>query len=117
MNIFGNENYFEALDALVRNSKIIIDRKKGSSHPKYPNTVYKVDYGYINNTTAIDGNEVGVYKGTSLVQKATGVLCTFELIKKDTEVKILIGLTNKEMNLVYKTHNTSEYINALLVKR
>ena len=40
---------------------IVIDRPLGSTHPKYPKTVYKVNYGYIPNTEAGDGMPIDVY--------------------------------------------------------
>lgn len=38
--------FWAAIDSLVNTSQIVIDRPKGSTHPKYSNFVYKVDYGY-----------------------------------------------------------------------
>lgn len=43
-----NNEFWNALDELVCNSDIVIDRPKGSAHPKYPHITYKVDYGYLN---------------------------------------------------------------------
>ena len=39
-----NTDFWLALDKLVSESKIIIDRPKGSRHPKYPDCVYPFDY-------------------------------------------------------------------------
>ena len=38
-----DEDFWNALDELVNNSEIIIDRPKGTAHPKYPNFIYKVE--------------------------------------------------------------------------
>ena len=46
---------------LGKNVKIIIDRPQGSSHPKYPDMIYPVNYGYIPNTVSGDGEELDVY--------------------------------------------------------
>ena len=48
MNTFNND-FWRALDSLVDNSEIVIDRPKGTAHPKYPDFIYKVDYGYLKN--------------------------------------------------------------------
>ena len=40
---------------------VIIDRPLGSVHPKHPNIVYPVNYGYIAGTVAGDGEEEDVY--------------------------------------------------------
>lgn len=50
-----------------------IDRPLGSPHPKYPDTVYPVNYGYVEGVTAADGKEQDVY-----VFGAAGPLETFE---------------------------------------
>lgn len=38
-----------------------IDRPIGSSHPKYPDHIYLVNYGYIPNTVSGDGKELDCY--------------------------------------------------------
>ena len=51
-------DFWQALDKLVAESSIIIDRPKNSPHPKYPNLIYSLDYGYLENTTAMDGGGI-----------------------------------------------------------
>ena len=46
MNTMVNEEFWNALDKLVAQSEIVIDRPKGTPHPKYSDFIYKVDYGY-----------------------------------------------------------------------
>lgn len=48
-----NKNYqfWNAIDILVKSHNIIIDRPKGSSHPEYKDTVYPLDYGYLEGTS------------------------------------------------------------------
>ncbi len=117
MEISNSKDYFEVLDDLVKNSKIIIDRKRGSVHPRYPDMIYKVDYGYIEGTGSKDGNEIDVYKGSLPKQEVTGILCTFDLVKKDSEIKVLLGLSDDEIDLVCKTHSTPGYMSCVLIKR
>ena len=38
-------------------------------------------------------------------------------MKKDSEIKILIGCTDEEMAIVYETHNESEFMKGVLVRR
>ena len=40
MNVYDNE-FWSHLDMLVASSEIIIDRPKGSIHPKYPDFIYR----------------------------------------------------------------------------
>lgn len=48
-----NIEFWNAVDELVNSSEIVIDRPKGTSHPKYPDFIYRVDYGYLKDTSSI----------------------------------------------------------------
>ena len=52
--------FWSALDTLVRQSEIVIDRPRGSSHPRYPDFIYPVDYGYLKSTASMDGGGIDV---------------------------------------------------------
>ena len=41
--------------------KVTVDRSLGSQHPKFPDTVYPLNYGYINGIIAGDGEEQDAY--------------------------------------------------------
>ena len=43
----NNDSFFEAIDKLVLSGKIVIDRPRGSTHPRFPGIKYDIDYGYI----------------------------------------------------------------------
>jgi len=60
---------------LGKEVEIVIDRPIGSKHPKY-GFVYEVNYGYLPNVKAPDGEELDAYYlGTEkLVEKATGIV-------------------------------------------
>lgn len=45
---------------LNKDLEIVIDRPKGSKHPKY-NFLYEVNYGYLPKTKSSDGEEIDVY--------------------------------------------------------
>ena len=60
-----NEDFWKALDELVNSSEIVIDRPKGSAHPKFPDFIYRVDYGYLKDTTSMDGAGIDVWVGSS----------------------------------------------------
>ncbi|MBQ8862465.1 MAG: inorganic diphosphatase [Clostridia bacterium] len=46
---------------LGKTVKIMIDRPLGSAHPKHPDIIYQVNYGYIPNVFSGDGEEMDVY--------------------------------------------------------
>ncbi len=111
-----NEEFWELLDELVNSSEIIIDRPKGTAHPKYPNFIYKVDYGYLKNTSSMDGAGIDVWVG-SADKKIDAIICTVDLMKKDSEIKILIGCTEEEKAIVYETHNETQFMKGILLRR
>lgn len=51
-------NSREFLNKIV---EVKIDRPLGSSHPKYPDLIYLVNYGYVPNTISGDGEELDCY--------------------------------------------------------
>ena len=108
--------FWNALDELVNNSEIIIDRPKGTSHPKYPNFIYRVDYGYLKNTTSMDGAGIDVWVGSG-EKKLDAIMYIVDLKKKDSEIKILIGCTEEEKKIVYETHNETQFMKGVLIRR
>ena len=84
-----NENFWNTLDELVNSSEIIIDRPKGSTHPRFPTFIYPVDYGYLKDTSSMDGAGIDVWVGSN-EKKVDAIICTVDLMKRDYEIKILI---------------------------
>ena len=115
MNTFNND-FWRSLDSLVDNSEIVIDRPKGTAHPKYPDFIYKVDYGYLKNTSSMDGAGIDVWIGSG-EKKIDAIMCIVDLMKRDSEIKILIGCTEEEKQIVYQTHNETEYMKGILIRR
>lgn len=111
-----NDDFWKALDELVNNSEIVIDRPKGSAHPKYPKFIYQVDYGYLKDTSSMDGAGIDVWVGSG-EKKIDAIICTVDLVKKDSEIKILIGCTDDEKAIVYKTHNETQFMKGVLIRR
>ncbi len=112
-----NPEFWAALEQLVNNSEIVIDRPKGSAHPKYPDFIYKVDYGYLKNTSSMDGQGIDVWAGTDKNKRIDAVMCIVDLMKRDSEIKILIGCTEEEKELIFETHNETEYMKGILIRR
>ena len=111
-----NEDFWKALDELVSNSEIVIDRPRGSAHPRFPNFIYKVDYGYLKNTSSMDGAEIDVWIGSG-DKKIDAIMCIVDLMKRDSEIKILVGCTEEEKLDIYKTHNETQYMKGVLIRR
>jgi len=91
-------NYFwETLDHLVSTSKLKIDRPKGSTHPRFPQYVYPVDYGYLDGTTGGDGEGIDVWRGNRQSAGVIGVICTVDPHKRNAELKLLLSCTDDEI--------------------
>src|SRR5574344_433237 len=96
--------YSDAKSYLNKEVKVKIDRELGSRHPKH-NFIYLLNYGFIPNTMAPDGEELDAY-----------VLGVFEPIKEYTgKVIAVIHRTNdNDDKLVVASKNyTDEAIRAL----
>ncbi len=111
-----DESFWKAIDTLVSRSEIIIDRPKGSAHPKYPDFIYKVDYGYLKNTESRDGDGIDVWVGTK-GKEIDAIMCIVDLMKRDSEIKILLGCTEEEKEIIYETHNETPYMKGILIER
>lgn len=111
-----NENFWNTLDELVNSSEIIIDRPKGSTHPRFPTFIYPVDYGYLKDTSSMDGAGIDVWVGSN-EKKVDAIMCTVDLMKRDSEIKILIGCTEEEKKKIYETHNKTQYMKGVLIHR
>lgn len=111
-----NREFWQALDELVGHSEIVIDRSKGTAHPKYPDLIYPVDYGYLKNTTSMDGAGIDVWVGTG-EKRIDAIMCIVDLMKKDSEIKILIGCTEEEKSIIYDMHNQTPYMKGILIRR
>ena len=112
-----DNDFWKAIDTLVSSGKIVIDRPKGSAHPRFPNKKYEVDYGYIENTSSMDGGGIDVWVGSLADKQVSAVICTVDLMKKDSEIKLLIGCTEEEITTVYEFHNDSEFMKGILIRR
>ncbi|MFC2030538.1 inorganic pyrophosphatase [Chloroflexota bacterium] len=110
------EGFWAKLAELVAGHELVIDRPRGSPHPRHPTTDYALDYGYLRDTTSTDGGGVDVWIGSLAEQHVTGLVCTVDLEKCDAEVKILLGCTRDEMDMVCKMHNAGDQ-SAILVGR
>ena len=114
--MINNSEFWDALDELVANSEIVIDRPKGTAHLKYPGFIYQVDYGYLKDTSSMDGAGIDVWVG-SKGKIVDAIMCIVDLMKKDSEIKILIGCTAEEKAIIYETHNESRFMKGVLVRR
>jgi inorganic pyrophosphatase len=110
-----NEEFWVALDQLVSGTRLLIDRPRGSAHPRYPEMIYPLDYGYLDGTKGGDGAGIDVWLG-SLGRQVSGVICQVDLLKRDAEIKILLGCSEEDMETVLRISNESS-LSSVIIKR
>jgi inorganic pyrophosphatase len=111
-----HDNFWRALETLAQTATIIIDRPKGSAHPRYPHTLYPLDYGYLEGTTSGDGAGIDVWVGSLPEKRLIALLCTVDLLKRESEIKLLLGCTAQETQDILALHNQGAQ-SAVLLKR
>ncbi len=109
-------DFWENLQHLVDTCEIEIDRSKGSTYPRYPSGPYPVHYGYLKGTTSIDSGGVDIWVGSLGEHRVIGALCTVDLFKRDTELKIVYDCTDDEINAIIGFINVDK-MRALYIKR
>ena len=87
-----------AWEAFVRRAGITIDRPYGSRHPAFPEIVYPMNYGFVNDTTSSDTKEVDIFKGTA-DNGLVGLIMTHDRHRKDREMKLLFNCNPEEIYL------------------
>ncbi len=111
-----SEGFWEFIQRLVEGSEIVIDRPRGANHPRYPIGRYPVDYGYLQGTMAMDGGGVDIWVGSMGEKRVVGVLGTVDLMKRDTELKVLFDCTPAEIEAILSFVNTND-MRAIHIKR
>ena len=109
-------DFWKRLDDLLASHEIFIERPKGSRHNVYPEIIYPLDYGCLKGTSSGDGKEVDVWKGSIPVPLIVAVMCTVDSRKNDTEVKLLVGCTSDEIEIIREFHNKG-MMSGLMVTR
>ena len=108
--------YFQTLQKLLDESRIVIDRPKGSVHPKFPDYIYPLDYGYLEGTMSQDGGGIDVWVGSNDPSQISGIIVIVDPIKKDSEIKILLGCNEAEGQLALESNNRGE-MKAFIIKK
>jgi inorganic pyrophosphatase len=101
----GQEEFWRGLDQLLAEHRIVVDRLRGTRHPNHPEMIYPLDYGYLKGTSAGDGAEIDVWLGSSGDGSLTGILCTFDKIKKDAEIKLLVACSLEDVEAIIGFHS------------
>ncbi len=126
---------WEMWDGFIAMNGITIERPSGSAHPRYPDIIYPIDYGFVNGTLANDGEEVDIFVGTArssgadtdvasgglavrdIASGLVAAVFTHDPRKGDREVKFLYACTPREIYLVNGFVNFAPMTGRLLMRR
>ncbi len=115
-----NEGLAEPMDYLGQTVSGKIDRPKGSVHPKCPDMVYGVNYGYVENGLVMpDGDEVDVYLlgVDEPVREFTGTVAAVIHRRDDDEDKLIVvpdGVSVTREDIRRDTHFCEQYFDGVI---
>jgi inorganic pyrophosphatase len=108
--------FWEYLDQLIAACPLVIDRPKGSAHPRYPELIYPLDYGYLEGSTTVDGGGLDVWVGSLPERSLTALALTVDLYKRDAEIKLLLGCDANDLQTILAFLN-GHSMRATLIRR
>jgi inorganic pyrophosphatase len=113
----SNETFWGHLDRLIAESRVIIDVPKGTKNSRLQEGPLFVDYGYLEDTSTMERDGIDVYVGSNPSRRVDAIICTVDLFKRDSEIKILIGCTEAEKLSVERLYEVYPPMRGLLVRR
>lgn len=108
---------WQAFETLLAESLLVIDRPAGSAHPRYPARVYPLDYGYLEETRSMDGQGIDVWRGGASDAGLVALAITVDLVKRDSEVKLLIDCSEQDIAAIARFLNDSSVFSAKILRR
>jgi inorganic pyrophosphatase len=115
--LLNNALFWQKIDSLFFSSEIVIDRPKNSRHPVYHNLIYPVDYGYLKDTVATDGQGVDVFVGSLSTRSIQALIVACDILKKDIEIKLLCGCSESEEKEILYFLNQTDFQKTILVRK
>lgn len=111
-----DERFWEYVDELVAISRLVIDRPARATVPVGAVASRPLDYGYLRGTAAVDGEGVDVWRGSLAGARVTGAIATVDLLKRETELKLLVGCTREEAKAALAAHNFGRQAGVLVLR-
>ncbi|MDR2420218.1 MAG: inorganic diphosphatase [Puniceicoccales bacterium] len=115
-NSYNPDAFFQTFETLIEKNGVTIDRPKGFIHPRFPDLIYPINYGFIKETYSQDGEGIDIFLGDLDNRHVVGVICTVDSIKNDSEVKVLVACSEENIQtaMMMLTHDP---MRAILVRR
>lgn len=101
--------------------KIKVDRPLGSVHPEHKDLVYEVNYGFVPDTVAADGEEIDCYLlgvHTPLIEFEGQCIAVLKRLNDEDDKLIIapIGATFSDAEIEKAVHFQEKYFRHILVR-
>lgn len=105
---------------LGKHITVTVDRPLGSRHPKHPDMIYPVNYGYIEGVFAPDGEEQDVYiiGVNEPIEKFEGVVIAVIHRRDDVEDKLVaapVGMSFTKDEIAAAVEFTEKYFDSEVI--
>jgi inorganic pyrophosphatase len=110
------QEFWSRFDDLLASHELVLDRPRGTAHPRYPDLIFPLDYGYLEGVTGGDGAGLDVWRGSDPELGLVAVVCIVDLKKLDAEYKLIIGATEDDLRIIEAFHN-GVYQSGIVVRR
>ncbi len=108
--------FWVGLEELISSSRLVVDRPRNSAHPRYPEVIYPLDYGFLEGTTTIDGGGIDFWHGSGSGNHLTGLALSVDLRKRDAELKLLLDCSTEDVQIVLDFLN-GDQMRAVYIQR
>ena len=109
-HLTGDHSFWQKMNELASSQPIIVDRSKVIAHPRYPDAIYPLDYGYLDNTESADGSGIDVWLGSLNTKTLTGILCVFDTLTCEMEIKLLIACSKEDIRIIQQFHSETHIL-------
>lgn len=117
MELENNAYFWQKIDTLFLSSDLVMDKPKGTAHQEYHNLIYPVDYGHLKSVGGEIDESIGLYRGTGSQKIIDTIVVCVDILKKDVEVKLLMGCTEQEERIILEFLNQTDFQKTILVRR
>ena len=115
--IHSHPGFWRTLEQFVSSSRIVVDRPRHSQHPRFPEIVYPLDYGFLEGTSGGDGDGIDVWLGSSGAREITAIANTADPFKRDAELKLLLGCSSEDIRTIHHFYAVTAGMPALIIPR
>ena len=95
---------------------VVIDRPMGTTHPRFPDFVYPINYGYIPGTMAPDGHPIDAYVlGAEYpIKRCSAMVIAVIRRRDDVEDKLVVALSGEwsKASIIESTSFQEQYFDS-----